>query len=151
MGAGCRVWGVGILLLTCANPILASQTPKSLFPVGLGSRWTYKGTAGTQALEMQAVVSSSKTSAGKTTALVRWTLNGKPVQDETYIITAAGVSRAKSGAGGSVTVSPPVPIIKNPMSVGKSWTWKGMISPGAQKIAANATLKVGARETVKSA
>ena len=100
---------------------------------------------------MEAVVTSSKTAGGKTTVLMKWTLNGNPVQDETYIITASGVSRAKSGAKGSVTVSPPVPVIKNPMAVGKSWTWKGTISPGAQKIAGTATLKVGARETVKSA
>src|SRR5688572_22921807 len=117
MGLGYRVSGLGMVIAALAFPAQAGQGGKSLFPAGLGSRWTYKGTAGTRALEMEAVVSSSKTAAGKTTTLIRWTLNGQPVQDETYIITAAGVSRAKSGPSGSVSVSPPVPIIKNPMAV----------------------------------
>ena len=151
MGLGCRVSGLGLALVALAFPAQAGQGGKSLFPTGQGSRWSFKGKAGTQELSMEAVITSSKTAGGKTTVLMRWTLNGQPVQDETYIVTASGVSRAKSGAGGSVSVSPPVQVIKNPMVVGKSWTWKGTISPGAQTIAANATLKVGAREAVKSA
>ena len=101
---------------------------------------------------MEAAVQSSRTAGGKTTAVFSWTMNGRPVQEETYIVTAAGVSRAKSGPGGSMTITPPISIIMNPLTVGKKWAWTGSLTAAAgQTINGTATLKVAARETIKSA
>jgi hypothetical protein len=103
-------------------------------------------------LNLNAIVTSSKTAGGTSTVVFRWTMNGNPVQDETYVVTRQSVSRVKSGVGGSNIISPPLTVIRNPMTVGKSWNWKGSIAVGGgQPIPAEATLKVASRETVKSA
>jgi hypothetical protein len=140
--------GFGALLLAAS---VYAQGKGGIFPAGTGSKWTYSGSANKQPLTMDAVVKSSKTAGGKTTAVFSWTMNGRPVQEETYIITAAGVSRAKSGPSGAMTINPPIPIVMNPLTVGKSWNWKGKLTAGTQIIEGSSTLKVAARETIKSA
>src|SRR5205823_664444 len=127
---------------------------EDLFPVTQGATWTYSGTAvsGTnnQKLNMIASITSSTSSGGKTTVLVHWTQNGQPIQDETYLVSAQEVVRLKAGANGAIASDPPVPVIKYPMTVGKTWAWAGNQVIGTAKIPGKATLKVAARETIKT-
>jgi hypothetical protein len=110
------------------------------------------GEASGQVLNLDAVITSSKTAAGKSTVVFRWTMNGKPVQDEVYHVTPSSVSRAKSGPNASNVISPPLPVIQNPMKVGKAWKWRGTIKlPNGMTMPAQANLTVAKRETVKSA
>jgi hypothetical protein len=133
-------------------PIHAQTGKQNLFPIGEGSSWEFSGTAGKQPITMSAKVTSSK--AGKDGHIVgmHWLMGANPVQDEEYIVTATSVSRAKSGKDASSTVTPPIPVIKYPMEVGKSWNWSGKIYVAQAKISldGNATLKVAAKENVKT-
>ena len=60
--------------------------------------------------------------------MLRYTINGRPTQDEIYSVTRTEVARMRSGAGGRSVIEPPIPVIKYPMTVGKSWKWAGTIS-----------------------
>src|SRR2546423_6000084 len=100
---------------------------------------------------MTATITSSKSTAGKPAIVSRWSVNGQPMQEESYIVSASRVSRARSGVSGAIVLGPPLPVIKYPMSVGKTWSWSGTISaPNQQGVTANATLKVAGKETVKT-
>src|SRR5207302_3971917 len=89
---------------------------------------------------------------GKTTAIMLWTINGNPAQEETYVVSAAEVDRSRSGQGGSNVITPPVAIIKYPMAVGKSWSWQGKMEISQHMtLPGTATLKVAGRQTIKTA
>ena len=150
-GVTCTAVSAIAAVLTLQGAAVALGGSEDLFPTGLGSAWTYNATVGTKSLSMTATITSSKSTGGKTTIVTRWSLNGQPMQDETYIVSASEVSRARSGAYGANVLNPPLPVIKYPMSVGKTWSWSGTISaPNQQGVSANATLKVAGKETVKS-
>ena len=143
--------GAALLLAASMTGTTAGPASDNLFPAAKDTVWTYAGTAGSTPLNLTAKVTSSTTSAGKTTVVVQWLSNNQPMQDETYIVSATEVSRAKSGAYGNNVLTPPIPVIKYPMSVGKSWEWSGMMAMngGQLKVPASAKLKVAAQEKVK--
>src|ERR1051325_2935295 len=104
---------------------IAFAQGSDLFPTNKGAHWDYKGSVGPTALEMSALITSSKKEGAATVITVQWTQNGNVVQVETYNVTATGVTRSKAGKDGTITSTPPVPIIRFPMAVGKSWSWQG--------------------------
>jgi hypothetical protein len=148
-------WGIWAALFVFSVPCCALSLPadEDLFPTKPGATWTYTGSAGTQPLQMDAVIVSSKSAGGTTTVVERWSIGGNPVQDETYLVTAAGVSRARSGKGGASVLEPPLPIIKYPMKAGKSWKWEGTIATQAGgrsiNMKADCSLSVSPKEKVK--
>ncbi len=149
------IGGVLILSMThglvCGASAWTIRAGENLFPTKKGSSWTFSGTAGSQKLKMTAEITSSTTSGGSSTVIMLWTQNGRSVQEETYTVSQGQVVRVKAGAGGAMQSSPPVPVIKYPMAVGKSWSWKGAELVGSMRIPASAQLKVAAKEAVKTA
>ncbi len=127
---------------------------ENLFPIGKGSSWTFKGTAMGTPIEMTATVTSSVASGGTTAVKMNWTTNGRSTQEETYLVSADSIQRARAGANGSSEVSPPVTVIKYPVSVGKSWSWAGKMKvqrpQGGLEVPASATVKIAARENIKT-
>ncbi len=146
--------GFTVVSLCIVGPVLISaQTGKqSLFPVGEGSSWEFAGTAGGQAITMSAAITASKAGKDGRLVTVHWLTGGNPVQDEVYLVTAASVSRTKSGKDASNSIAPPIPVIQYPMQVGRSWKWNGKISIAAPSVTldANSTLKVAKKEQVKT-
>lgn len=140
------------LLVAAAGRGVAAE---NLFPITVGSSWTFSGSPGGRPLTMIATVKSASKANGKITAVILWTVNGAPAQEETYIVSASEVARSKSGQGGANTITPPVPVIKYPLTVGKAWSWQGhmQISQGGQSatLPGSASLKVAGRESVKTA
>lgn len=123
---------------------------ENLFPAKAGATWHFKGKAGPQEFSPVCKVISSKTAGGKTVVVMKWTANGASIQDETYHVTAGSVSRVSSGVGGSNKINPPIPVIKYPATVGKSWKWSGSVTTQGRAIPGTATIKVAARETIKT-
>lgn len=157
--AGTRRWkGLTAVCLVAGLALTprpaSSAGSDSLFPTGKGSAWTFKGTAGPQALEMTAAIASASSAGGKTTVNMQWQMGGRNIQDETYIVTATEVQRSRSGAGGANVITPPITILKMPAKVGTAWTWKGELTTktpqGEMKFNGTAKLKIAARETVKT-
>ena len=130
--------------------VTGARADEDLFPVKPGSSWKMKGSAGAQNVEMLAKIASSTLSGGQTVVLMKWTKGFTSVQDETYIVTKSQVMRAKSGANGSSSLNPPIPIISYPMTLGKTWNWSGIIDQKGGKTKARAILKVGPREKIKT-
>lgn len=141
--------GIGTLALLSCIQLSALAAGEDLFPAKLGNTWTLKGTAGTVPLNMDATITSSKTVGNKTTVVVHWTQNGSS-QEESYSITPTEVARETTGLAGSSVITPPLPIIKYPMTPGKTWNWKGSLKSPTQTVNATALLKTGPRETVKT-
>jgi hypothetical protein len=137
----------GIMLLALAAGEAGAQ--QNLFPTGKGSTWAFQGSLGDISMRMTATILSSQKEGSKTTVVMDWVMNGQSTQRETYVVSPAGVSRARSGMGGTGVITPPVPIIKYPVKSGASWTWKGSIRMGSMEIPASAQLKMVGRETVK--
>src|SRR5438270_3005811 len=93
------------LVCLCASAV-ASPPSTTLFPTGKGSEWTYKGTAGPNPLNMTATITTSTPGGGGTTNVVMdWVMGGTSQQVETYVVSASQVARAKSGKGGSNTIT----------------------------------------------
>jgi hypothetical protein len=148
---------VGVSVITACVMVLflfarvsASSADADLFPVPKGALWEFKGMANNVPLNMTATITTSKTENGKTTVEMRWTQNGQVVQDETYIVSSTEVTRTKAGPYGGITSNPPVPIIKYPMTVGKTWTYTGVAAYAGHKSNVTGKMKVAAIETIKT-
>ncbi len=149
-----RIAAAVVIALALGPRGTAQSGSDTLFPTGQGSKWVYSGTAGKSPIETTAEITSSKTVCGVTTVVVRWDMAGKETQTETYLVSATGVRRARSGRAGANKIDPPIPVIVYPMTVGKSWKWKGSITLGtgeqAPKTDGSADLRVAAKEKVRT-
>jgi hypothetical protein len=124
------VSGVAILgSVSCGKkPAAAVAQPtvkQNLFPFSQGSTWTYDSSVGLQNLTLVATVTGANVSGDQTIVTLRWTTNGNPSQEEMLYVTKDQVSRERSGPQGQLMLTPPLPMIKYPLEVGKSWTWSG--------------------------
>lgn len=134
----------------------APVAPENLFPTSLGSNWVIRTKVPGQDAPIDAniTVTSEKKAGDTTTAIFQYKANGAVVQEETYIVTPDQVSRKRSGQGGSSVLEPPMPIIKYPMALGKSWKYTGTITiqaaTGEMELQSTADLKVAAFEEVKT-
>ena len=142
------LFGLAISLVAISAPAAHSQI--DLFPVALGNTWKMSGFAGPQKLEMVATITKSKSANGSTKVTMSWNQGENNINEETYIIRKQYVARSTSGIGGTNIIDPPVRIIVYPMAVGNSWTWKGTISTPKGVFEGTSTLRVGAKETVKT-
>jgi len=137
-----------VILMPAAAP--GGGPGDDLFPATQGSSWTYSGTAGRSPLNEMATISSAKKAAGKTNIVIRWTKNGRALQ-EGYEVTASGVAQTNAGSTGQDVFIPPLPIIQYPMKIGKTWNWKGKNILGGQlTYEGTARVRVAAREKVKT-
>ena len=127
------------LCLTIPSRSLADD---NIFPITKGSTWKFTGTAATSKMAMDATITSVKTDKGVSSVLFDWTVNGKTSQKETYLVSKQGVSRSQAGVTGTETINPPIPILKFPVKIGQSWTWKGSLKGGQKPMPASAILKV---------
>lgn len=134
----------------------APAAPENLFPTSMGSNWVIRTIVPGQDAPIVAdiTVTSEKKVGDTTTAVFQYKANGAVVQEETYIVTPDQVSRKRSGQGGSSVLEPPIPIIKYPMALGKSWKYSGKITiqapTGEMELDSTADLKVAAFEEVKT-
>src|SRR5690242_9091725 len=121
----------GLLLLAVS---IGRSTPadRPLFPIAQGSQWEYSVSEGVGEHQMSAEIVSSITKAGKTTVRIAWTVNGKEVQTEKYMVSKDGVFRFRSGPDASNQINPGIPIMKYPLQIGSSWDWKGMVQAGPE-------------------
>lgn len=123
--------------------------PVALFPSGQGSHWSYSDTTDGAATKSEAQIVSSKVEGDQRVVAVRWTANGKPIQDEEYRISDREVARSRSGPGASETSNPPLPILRLPLNVGDRWTWTGKMSAGGRgNLPASAVIHVADREKI---
>jgi hypothetical protein len=122
----------------------------NVFPIKNGATWQFTGKAGPSEFSPTCKVVSVKKAGAKTVVMMKWTASGTAIQDETYHVTANSVERVSSGAGGSNKISPPIPVIRYPLTVGKSWTWKGTVTTQGRPIPGNATIKVAALEKLST-
>ena len=143
--------GAIFAILVSGGISTASGDASDFFPTNLGAHWEFKGAAGATQLNMTATITSSKKQDGKTVVNVRWTQNGQITQDEVYSVSPTEVARSSAGAKGAIVSTPPVPVIKFPLTIGKTWKWKGNVSSAGSKYEAQADLKVAALETLKTA
>src|SRR5207247_11442310 len=80
---------------------------------------------------------------------IAWMVGTKKVRQETYEIESVGVRRSRGGAEGDIAIEPGIPVIKNPMQVGKSWDWSGTVEPASgPSRKATAKIKVTSKETI---
>jgi hypothetical protein len=131
--------------------LAVAKVADNVFPTKVGATWWFTGSAGANQFNPVCKISSSKKSGNKTVVVMQWTFNSQNIQTETYWVTPSEVVRVQSGAGGKTKINPPVPVIKYPLTVGKSWTWKGVITTDGTGIPGTANLRVSKMETVKSA
>ena len=139
-----------LVLIPAFSLIGQARADENLFPAKLGSVWTFKGNAGAVNVAMDATIASSKTDGKKTTVVMRWTKEGAPVQDETYVITSESVSRSRVGAYGNIKMDPPFPIIQYPVKINKIWKWSGTVITPAGSNKAAAIIKVISKENIKT-
>lgn len=130
--------------------VFAGGPDANLFPVSTGSVWNYSGSAAGKAMSLRAEITSVTKSGNATLAVFKWSKGGTAVQEETYRITASEVARVRAGAGGSGDITPPVPVIRYPMTVGKTWKWAGKISTPGGAFQGSAVLKVASKDSVKT-
>ena len=142
-------FAVGSILLLPVCLSARVKATEDLFPGQLGSTWTYSGMFSGQKMTMGSTIVSA-TGGLQRTLVMRWTANGRPSQEETYIVRPGEVVRSKSGAAGTGAITPPLPIIKYPMTVGKTWQWRGTVASGGNQLNGTANLKVAAHEKVQT-
>lgn len=146
----------GTSLLFAGTPLLSAaegaapvrQAKENLFPTGVGSTWSLTGKAGTQPLDMTATIASVKAQGANKTVQMNWAMNGKQQMQETYLVSPTSVSRVRTSMSGSSDVVPPMPVIQYPMSVGKSWEWKGVLKTPGTAINGSATLRVASKDKI---
>jgi len=146
--------GLGLFSAFAAS--FAVPVSQSLFPTTVGSTWTIRSvvTGMSTPIDMQITIVRAKNPTPHQVVL-RYMKGDKEFQEETYLVTASEVARMRSGPGGSGKITPPLPVIKYPATVGKSWKWAGSItqptsSGGSQTVQGNATIKIAAFEAVKT-
>lgn len=138
------------LALTGAALTAFAVTAENIFPTKTGATWHFTGKAGPNNFSPVCKIVSVKNAGSKSVVLMKWTANGATIQDETYHVSASSVERVSSGVGGASKINPPIPVIKYPATVGKSWNWKGTVTSQGQAIPGTATIKVVSREKLKT-
>jgi hypothetical protein len=138
------------LLLSATTVCAYAFVADNLFPTKSGATWQFTGKAGPSDFSPTCKIVSTKKSGNKTVVLMKWSAKGTALQDETYWVTANSVERVSSGVGGSNKISPPIPVIRYPMTVGKSWKWTGTVTTQGNRIPGNATIKVAKRERINT-
>ena len=137
-------------LAVAGNPPIA----ENLFPTTVGSTWEIRGSATGLAEPIDMRISVVKWNPANHQVVLRYTQGAREVQQETYSVTSKEVSRMRSGPGGKGILTPPMPVIKYPFALGKSWKWAGTItqSGGASKQAIHsvATAKYAAIENIST-
>ena len=121
-----------------------------LFPHGAGDTWEMDVTAGLDRFRLRLTVSEVSAEEGVTLFTVRTDRDGKAVQSERYRIDRSGVVRTACGPDGAETIEPPMPMLKLPFAVGKTWSWAGATVGAGGPEPAKATFELSGPERVKS-
>jgi len=77
------------------------------------------------------VTSSGKHSDSVQQAVIQWSSNGHPFQDETYLLSSSKLERLSGGVYGNNHFEPSLTVLQLPLVIGKSWEWKGRIVSAA--------------------
>lgn len=152
-----NVRGIALSFGLIASLSVAGRTPVSenLFPSTVGSTWDMSGTAPGVNEPINMRITVVKNNPANHQVVLRYMNGAREFQQETYAVTAKEVTRMRSGPGGSGIITPPLPVIKYPVAVGKSWKWAGTISQPTkdgkrQAIHGAATVKYGAFESIST-
>ncbi len=140
---------VGSILASLCLTANARAT-EDLFPGQKGSTWSYAGQVNGQKVSMTSLIISATGTGLQRTLVMQWSANGRVSQEETYIVRPGEVVRSRSGANGGGTITPPLPVITYPMTVGKTWQWRGTVANGATPLNGQARLKVAAHERIQT-
>lgn len=141
---------IGSILVTTLSLTASAKATEDLFPGQKGSTWNYAGQVSGQKVTMSSTIIAATGSALQRTLVMQWSANGRTNQEETYIVRPGEVVRSKSGPNGAGLISPPLPVIKYPMTVGKTWQWRGTVANGGAPLNGQANLKVAAHEKVQT-
>ena len=125
----------------------AQSSALDYWPMKVGSTWKISMKAGGQTLVQDITVTDNKNGV----ASLDYQMNGRTVQTEKYKISSKSISRLAAGAGGTSTLSPPVPIIQFPMKPGMRWKWKGTINVNGEISQASAVLSASKPVSLKTA
>lgn len=151
-------------IVSLAAGVILCQFPcetraEDLFPVAKGSSWEYNGAITgnvngqklNQTMSITGTVTSVKKAGSTTVAVVRMAANGRTTGEDTYRITPEAVLRVSTGAYGYERMTPPLPLLRFPVAVGKNWSWKGKKrNPDANEVAGSAVMKIASREQVNT-
>lgn len=120
------------------------------WPMELGNTWTGVATVGKDTKMTQEItVTSVKKEGNARIATMDYRSDNKSVNVEIYRITPTLIERLSGGPNSQMKLTPSLPIIRYPLTAGKSWKWDGSISVNGQDIKATSTFTVSGPETVK--
>jgi hypothetical protein len=124
--------------------------PPDYWPMNEGSTWTFDTMIGNRKITQVIKVASVKQQGSARLATLEYAM-GQQISRETYQVTPQSVERVSSNmGGGDAPINPPIPIIKYPLTAGKSWTWTGTITTMGQKLNGRSKLTVSGPTTVKT-
>jgi len=139
---------------------VAAQTPQKpapkgdYFPVKQGSTWTYQmiipqiGSGDVQTRTQVVTVTKVTKDKTGTLAVLDYREDDKPAFTEKYRITANMVNRIAAGFQAGEKLVPPFPLIRFPLTVDKTWSWKGKIVQKTGAGGAEATMSVTGPEEI---
>jgi hypothetical protein len=138
-----------MLLALSGGGAWAQKTQVDYWPMQVGNTWTIDTAVDGKSILLElTVVKREATGAHEVDATLEYQASGQEVQTEVYHIDTKGISRVHSGKGGANTITPPIPVLRYPVTYEDSWTWKGAISMGDQTFPATGTLSVHGPEEV---
>ena len=113
---------VGITALPSASRAQTANSAADYWPMQTGNTWTLLLKVGPdQTIKQVVTVTNVAKADDGSVATINYVSNGKTIQIEKYKITAAQIVRLEAGPNGSFKATPPVPIIKFPLTAGKTW------------------------------
>jgi hypothetical protein len=149
----------GVALTVCGLTFAAPIAEKNYWPMTLGSTWSLKTMVkdskkpNEQPLTMtqEIEVVTVKKDGDATIATLDYKSEGRVINREVYRVTEGAIERTSSGVGEPSTMTPPFPMVKYPLTPGKTWKWQGTILARGQTIKAESTLTVTGPVDVKTA
>jgi hypothetical protein len=137
-----------------AQKATIAKSAGDYWPLKKGNFWESQlvvpGTASgdVQTLLIKSTVTQVTKEKGGFVASINYTQNGASMQIEKYRVTPTALFRIASGMGGKNIIQPPLPIVKYPLTPGKTWKWAGAIVSGKVSIRATSDFIVAEPEEI---
>lgn len=137
-------------VFVCARAQQPPTTAADYWPFHEGSTWTFVATVGDKKMTQVVTVTKVTKADGKTRAELEYKTEGRQAQREIYEVDATTIQRVASGPNGGNKLTPPLPVVRLPMTAGKKWSWKGELSFAGTTLKGSAQLSVNGPETIKT-
>ena len=123
------------IFFTAANAQNVLTGAADYWPFKEGNTWTLLTKVRDQQVDQVVTVVNIAKKDGKTEARLEYKFrqNGQTIQTEIYQSDSKSLSRIASGPNASGKISPPFPVVLYPLTDGKKWDWKGMITINGQE------------------